>query len=307
MHGRKEVGKAMALRVILPVEATGVLRYQFDLPSEFYALLLGGSMASSCAYFRSPDNDLETAQGQMLDYSCRKLRVRAGERILDLGCGWGAWMLYSARRYRARVFGTNSNLQQAEFARDQFRFAGVADRCKVEVRDYHDLDPPTEYDKIVSLGMSEDIPLARLPEYFQRTFSLLMPGGVFLKNAMATLAPGQDSSPSVRDQYTHHDTERPSLSTMVRTAEAAGFEIRDVENLREHCALTLDRWLSNLESNVDRARQIAGDATYRTWRLRIASSARAIRAGRAGFYQILCSKPKRGASGLPLTRADGYR
>jgi cyclopropane-fatty-acyl-phospholipid synthase len=296
----------MAMRAILPAEVPGIFHYQFDLPSEFHALLLGESMAHSCAYFRSPANDLGTAQGQMLDYSCRKLRVRAGERILDLGCGWGAWMLYSARRYRARVFGTNSNLQQAEFARDQFRFAGVADRCMVEVRDYHDLDPPTEYDKIVSLGMSEDIPLARLPEYFQRTFSLLMPGGVFLKNAMATLAPGQDSSPSVLGQYALHKTELPPLGTIVRMAESSGFEVRDIENLREHYVLTLDRWLSNLERKDERARQLAGDAKYRTWRLCIAGTARAIQTGRTGFYQMLLSKPKRGASGFRLTREDWY-
>jgi cyclopropane-fatty-acyl-phospholipid synthase len=282
-------------------------RSDCDLPNEFYSLLLGGSMSPSCGYFTAPDNDLETAQAQMLDYVCRKLRVQEGDRILDLGCGWGAWMVHAAKRYRARVFGTTSDLRHAEFATDQFRFVGVADRCLIEVCDYCDLDPPTEYDKIVSLDTSENIHPWQLPGYFQRTFSFLMPGGVFLTSTSAIFAAGHTSLASEQEQQVFHGAELPSLDTVLGEAESTGFEIRDVEDLREHYALTLTQWLRNLERNADRGRQIAGDTIYFAWRMHMADSVHALRGGRAGFYQVLLSKPKRGSRGFPLTRRDWYR
>jgi cyclopropane-fatty-acyl-phospholipid synthase len=278
-----------------------------DLPNEFYSLLLGGSMSPSCGYFTALDNDLEMAQSQMLDYVCRKLRVQEGNRILDLGCGWGAWMLHAAKRYRARVFGITSELQRAEFATDQFRFAGVAGPCLVDVSDYCDLDPPTEYDKIVSLATSENIHLGQLPQYFQRTFSFLMPGGVFLTSLLAILAADHNSPLSELEQHVLHGAELPSLDKVLGEAESTGFEIRDVENLREHYALTLTHWLRNLERNAERGRQIAGDTIYFAWRAHMAESVHAVRAGRLGFYQVLLSKPKRGSGGFPLTRRDWYR
>jgi cyclopropane-fatty-acyl-phospholipid synthase len=278
-----------------------------DLPNEFYFLFLGGSMSPSCGYFTARDVDLETAEAQMLDYVCRKLRVQEGDRILDLGCGWGAWMLHAAKCYRARVFGTASDLQHSEFATDQFRFAGVADRCLTEVSDYGDLDPPTEYDKIVSLDTFKNIHAGHLPEYFRRTFSFLMPGGVFLTSTLATHVAGYNSPVSELEQNALRGTELPPLDTVLGVAESAGFEIRDVENLREHYFLTLTHWLRNLERTAERGRQIAGATIHHAWRIRMAASVHAIRTGRIGFYQVLLSKPKRSSSGLPLTRRDWYR
>jgi cyclopropane-fatty-acyl-phospholipid synthase len=309
MHFRKEKGREMATRAIGPGDVSQNIHWQSDsdLPNEFYSLLLGGSMSPSCGYFTAPDNDLETAQAQMLHYICGKLRVQEGERVLDLGCGWGAWMLHAAKRYRARVFGTTSELQHAEFATDQFRFFGVADRCLVDVSDYYDLDPPTEYDKIVSLDTFENTHPGQLLEYFQRTFSFLMPGGVFLTSALVSLAAGHNSPAWELEQRLLHDAELPSLDTVLGEAESTGFEIRDVENLREHYALTLTHWLGNLERNAERGRQIAGDTIHFAWRTNLAESVHAVRAGRMGFYHVLLSKPKRGSSGSPLTRRDWYR
>jgi cyclopropane-fatty-acyl-phospholipid synthase len=299
----------MTTRAIEPRDVSQSVHWHSDsnLPNEFYSLLLGGSMSPSCGYFTTPDDDLETAQCQMLDYVCKKLRVQEGNRILDLSCGWGAWMLHAAKRYRARVFGITSELQRAEFATDQFRFAGVAGPCLVDVRDYCDLDPPTEYDKIVSLATSENMHPWQFPDYFQRTFLFLMPGGVFLMSTMAILAAGRNSPASELERHVLHKAELPSLDTVLTEAESAGFEIRDVENLREHYALTLTHWLSNLERNAERVRQIAGDTIHHAWRMHMADSIHAIRAGRVAFYQVLLSKPKRGSSGLPLTRGDWYR
>jgi cyclopropane-fatty-acyl-phospholipid synthase len=216
-------------------------------------------------------------------------------------------MLHAAKGYRARVFGTASDLQHSEFATNQFRFAGVADRCLIEVCDYCDLDPPTEYDKIVSLDAFENIHPRQLPEYFRRTFSFLMPGGVFLTSTLAILAAGRSSPLSELEQDVLHGAELPPLDTVLAVAESTGFDIRDVENLREHYALTLTHWLRNLERTAERGCQIAGNNIHHAWRMRIADSIHAIRAGRAGFYQVLLSKPKRGSSGLPLTRRDWYR
>ncbi len=300
---------AMAMRASWP----GVTRRNThgrsrpDLPNEFYSLLLDRSMSPSCGYFTTPDIDLETAQVQMLDYVCKKLQVQEGNRILHLGCGWGAWMLHAAKRHRARVFGITSDLQHAEFATNQFRFAGVADRCLIDVCDYRDLDPPTEYDKIVSLDTDENIHSCRWPEHFRRTFSFLMPGGVFLTSTATVLARGRNSPSAEPVQHVLHRGELPSLDAVLGAAESTGFEVRDVEELREHYALTLTHWLRNLERNAERERQIAGDAIYHAWRTHIRDSMQDMCSGRASFYQVLLSKPKRGLSGFPLTRKDWYR
>jgi cyclopropane-fatty-acyl-phospholipid synthase len=283
------------------------IKYHYDLPGEFYALFLDRRMAYSCAYFSSPEDDLDTAQTQKLEYLCRKLRLQEGERILDVGCGWGGLMMYAAKSRRVHAFGITLSVPQAEFAREQFRFAGVTDRCIVEVCDYRDLDPPAEYDKVVSVGMFEHVGEAFLPEYFKRTFSCLASSGVFLLHGIASSCMFKRTGPSFIDKYVFPDGELLPINAVLRVAESVGFEIRDVENLREHYVLTLDRWLRNLEANAERARAIVGDVTYRIWRLYMAGSAHAFRTGRLNLFQVLLSKPNRGASGLLLTREDWYK
>ena len=282
------------------------IKYHYDLPSEFYSLFLDQRMVYSCAYFNSTRLGLDTAQFHKLDYICRKLRLRSGDRILDLGCGWGGFMMHAARHYRAHAFGITLSVRQAEYARERFRKSGVADRCKVEVSDYRDLDPPAEYDKIVSVGMFEHVGEALLPEYFKRAWSLLATGGVFLNHGIAAVAGYQRRGPSFIDKYVFPDGELVPINVTIRAAESAGFEVRDVENLREHYALTLDRWVKNLETNSEKARAIVGDTTYRIWRLYMAGSAHAFRSGTLNLFQILLSKGKGGRSGLPLTREDWY-
>jgi cyclopropane-fatty-acyl-phospholipid synthase len=282
------------------------IKYHYDLPAEFYSLFLDHRMVYSCAYFSSTGQGIDTAQFQKLDYLCRKLRLQAGERILDLGCGWGGLMMHAAKNYRAHVFGITLSVPQAEYAREKIRLAGLADRCKVEVCDYRELDPPAEFDKIVSVGMFEHVGEALLPEYFKRAYSVLTPGGVFLNHGIAVAVGYERTGPSFIDKYVFPDGELLPLNVTLRAAETVGFEVRDVENLREHYALTLDRWVRNLESRAEQARATAGDVAYRIWRLYMAGSAHAFRAGHLNLFQILLSKPKRGSSGLPLTRADWY-
>ncbi len=282
------------------------VRYHYDLPDSFFALFLDPRMVYSCGYFKSPDDDLEAAQAQKLDYICRKLRLRRGDHLLDLGCGWGGLLIHAAKNYGARAFGVTLSVPQAESARERIRLEGLADRCKVEVSDYRDLDPPQQYDKIVSVGMFEHVGETLLAEYFQRAYALLRPGGVFLNHGIAASATIRREGPSFINRYVFPDGELLPIHTTLRAAEANGFEVRDLESLREHYTLTLRQWVRGLERSEQRARAIVGDVAYRVWRLYMAGSTHGFATGRLNLYQVLMSKTYRGDGHLPITREDWY-
>ena len=280
--------------------------YHYDVSNDFYALWLDSRLVYSCGYFKSPEDDLEVAQEQKLEYICRKLRLRRGDRMLDLGCGWGGLMEYAATHYGAQVYGVTLSAPQAELARERFRQAGVSDQCRVEVTDYRDLDTSQQYDKIVSVGMFEHVGEALLPEYFAQAWALLRPRGVFLNHGIAASATIKRKGPSFIDKYVFPDGELVPVHTSLRAAEACGFEVRDVESLREHYALTLRHWVRRLEARSDEARKITDDITYRVWRLYMSGAAHGFQTGRLNIYQILLSRPDHGESRLPITRGDWY-
>lgn len=281
--------------------------YHYDVSNEFYALWLDQRMVYSCAYFVSPDDDLDRAQEQKLDYTCRKLRLRRGERLLDIGCGWGGLVIHAARWYGVEALGITLSGPQAELANERIRQAGMADRCRVEIRDYRGIDEPGRYDKLVSVGMFEHVGERRLPEYFERAWHLLRRGGVFLNHGIARSATGpRRQGPSFVDRYVFPDGELVPISTTLRAAETAGFEVRDVESLREHYALTLQHWVRRLQARHAEAQALTDEATYRVWRLYMSGSVYGFQSGRINVYQTLLAKPDEGASGLPLTRADWY-
>jgi cyclopropane-fatty-acyl-phospholipid synthase len=283
------------------------ISYHYDLPPEFYALWLDSRMVYSCAYFATEEEDLETAQIRKLDYICRKLRLQPGERLLDIGCGWGGLVMHAAAHYGVEAVGITLSVPQAEVTRQRLRAAGLNDRCRVEVADYRDTNHGQQYDKIVSVGMFEHVGEALLPEYFRRAWDLLRPGGVFLNHGIAYSATYRRRGPSFVDHYVFPDGDILPISTSLRAAELSGFEVRDVESLREHYALTLRHWVRRLEANAEEARRITDDKTYRIWRLYMAGSAHGFRTGRLNLFQALLTKPLRGKSGLPLTREDWYR
>jgi len=283
------------------------ISYHYDLPSDFYSLWLDPRMIYSCAYFASPDQDLETAQTRKIDYICRKLRLRPGEHFLDIGCGWGGLVMHAATRYGVHAVGVTLSVPQAEVARQRVRDAGLNDRCRIEVADYRDIDHGRQYDKIASVGMFEHVGEALLPEYFQRVWGLLRPGGAFLNHGIAYSATYQRLGPSFIDRYVFPDGELVPISTSLRQAELIGFEVRDVESLREHYALTLRHWVQRLEAHAAQARRVTDDTTYRIWRLFMAGSARGFRLARMNLYQALMAKPAQGESGFPLSREDWYR
>lgn len=280
--------------------------YHYDLPPEFYALFLDPQMMYSCAYFENASDDLDKAQEQKLDYLCRKLRLSSGERLLDVGCGWGGLVLHAAKCYGVQAHGITLSAHQAEYARRRIQEEGLQDRCIVEVRDYRDLELRDHFDKIVSVGMFEHVGEDHLPAYFKQAWQLLRPGGVFLNHGIAYSATHRRPAASFIDKYVFPDGDLVPISTTLRIAEHAGFEVRDVESLREHYGLTLHHWVQRLENHADEARRLMDDVTYRIWRLYMAGTAHSFRVGRTNLYQSLLAKPLRGRTGLPLTRRDWY-
>jgi cyclopropane-fatty-acyl-phospholipid synthase len=283
------------------------ITYHYDLPAEFYALWLDRRMVYSCAYFATPEEDLDTAQQRKLDYICRKLRLRRGDRLLDIGCGWGGLIMYAATHYGVHAVGITLSVPQAELARQRIREAGLNNECRVEIWDYRDLESSQQYDKIVSIGMFEHVGETLLREYFSRAWDLLRPGGIFLNHGIAYSATYRRRGPSFADRYVFPDGELVPISTTLRAAELAGLEVRDVESLREHYALTLHHWLQRLESHAEQVCRITNDTTYRIRRLHMAGAAHGFRSGRLNVYQTLLAKSVHGKSGLPLTREDLYR
>ncbi len=282
------------------------ISYHYDISNDFYSLWLDRSMVYSCAYFKSAQDDLDTAQTNKLDYICKKLRLRPGDRMLDLGCGWGGLLMHAVKNYGVDAFGITLSVAQAALARERIRLAGLADHCKVEVCDYRDLEPAQRYDKIVSVGMFEHVGERLLPEYFQRAWQALRPGGVFLNHGIASSATILPKGPSFTEKYVFPDGELVPVNSTLRAAEACGFEVRDLENLREHYALTLRQWVRRLEEKAGEARKIAGEVAYRIWRLYMSGSVHGFETGRISIYQVLFGKPENGDCQLPLTREDWY-
>lgn len=283
------------------------VQYHYNLSNDFYRLWLDQNMVYSCAYFQSMNDTLGEAQVRKLDYICRKLRLNAGERVLDIGCGWGGLIIHAAKNYGVEAFGITLSQPQADWTKRLIEAAGLNNRCHVEVLDYRDLSDDIKFDKLVSVGMFEHIGEEQLPVYFCKAYDLLRPGGVFLNHGITKAVDYDDTGPSFIDKYVFPDGELMPISVSLRCAEEAGFEIRDVENLREHYSLTLRHWVRRLEQNSREAINLTSSEIYRIWRLYMAGSAAGFTAGRIGLCQSLLSKPCREGSGLPLTRCDWYQ
>jgi cyclopropane-fatty-acyl-phospholipid synthase len=285
------------------------ITYHYDVSNDFYQLWLDRQMVYSCAYFNSLDEDLDTAQARKLDYICRKLRLVEGQRLLDVGCGWGGLAMHAAGQYGADVTGITLSQPQAELGNQRIAEAGLSRRSRILLRDYRQMNETQVYDALVSVGMFEHVGAAMLPAYFKLAFQLLRPGGVFLNHGIASNANQQARpGPSFSDTYVFPDGDLTPIHITLRAAEEAGFEVRDVESLREHYALTLHRWVCRLEERHAQALNFVDEPTYRVWRLFMSGSAYGFSTGSLNVYQALLVKPNEtGQSGLPLTRADWYK
>jgi cyclopropane-fatty-acyl-phospholipid synthase len=284
--------------------------YHYDISNDFYALWQDPLMLYTCAYFQSPDEDLDPAQVRKLDYTCRKLRLKPGQKLLDIGCGWGGLVIYAAKKYGVDVTGITLSQPQADLANARIQAEGLGARCRVQVCDYRQMEEHAAYDALVSVGMFEQVGRDLLPTYFARAWDLLKPGGVFLNHGIA-LGSSVSIMPGGRtflNTYVFPDGELVHIHTTLRAAEKAGFEVRDVESLRDHYAPTLRQWVHRLEVHHEQVLQYVSEPSYRVWRLFMSGAALFFATGRSSIYQALLLKTVLGgASGLPLSREDWYR
>ncbi|KTT58250.1 fatty acid methyltransferase [Pseudomonas oryzihabitans] len=287
------------------------ISYHYDLSNDFYRLWLDPELVYSCAYFKTGTEDLATAQRDKLELLCRKLRLQPGERLLDVGCGWGGLARHAAREHGVQVHGITLSREQLELGRARVAAEGLTDRVTLELLDYRDLPEDGRYDKVVSVGMFEHVGHANLPLYFRKLFAAVRPGGLVLNHGITALhaderAVGHGGGDFI-DRYVFPHGELPHLSRAVAEMSEAGLEVVDVESLRLHYARTLDFWSAALEANLEEAARLVPAEALRIWRLYLPGCAYAFRNNWVNIHQILADKPHGdGRTELPWSRADLY-
>lgn len=288
------------------------IHYHYDLSNDFYRLWLDRDMVYSCAYYETGTEDLDTAQQAKLRHLCRKLRLAPGERLLDVGCGWGGLARFAAREFGAEVYGITLSREQLRLARERVAEEGLQDCVQLEYLDYRDLPADGRFDKVVSVGMFEHVGHANLALYFQTLQRAVKPGGLVMNHGIT--ARHTDGRPVGRgggafiDRYVFPHGELPHLATAVARMSEAGLEVVDVESLRLHYARTLRFWSERLERRLDEARQLVPERALRIWRLYLAGCAYGFEREWINLHQILAVRPRPdGSHDLPWSRADLYR
>ncbi len=283
------------------------ISYTYDLPGAVYELFLDRYLQYTCGYFADASDDLDRAQERKMDHICRKLRLAPGQRLADFGCGWGGLLIYAARKYGAQGVGFTLSRVQAEYARRAIDEAGVADRVRIELCDFREFHPDGSFDKATSVGVGEHIGHENLPLFFAKVHECLRPGGLYLHHTI-NLAPGQKRPrwTAFSHKYVFPNGEMQTILYVLQTGAGCGFEIRDVENLREHYVLTLQHWIRKLEANRERIVELAGEVRYRIFRLYMAGATMGFDRGVYNLTQSLFAKLDNGRAEVPMTRADLY-
>jgi cyclopropane-fatty-acyl-phospholipid synthase len=288
------------------------IRHHYDVSNDFYALWLDREMVYSCAYFKSGEEDLDTAQQQKLDHICRKLRLAPGDRFLDIGCGWGALVRHAARHYGVQATGITLSHNQFALANERIRAERLSERCRVLLQDYRDVPGEAVYDKIASVGMFEHVGLRKLPEYFGVIHRLLRDGGIVMNHGITATSVDNRwvglGAGDFIDRYVFPGGELPHLWLVAREMASTGLEIMDIETLRLHYAKTLWKWSERLEANLDRARAHAGEKRLRVWRAYLAGCAHGFEQRWMSIQQVLAVKTEADTrtNPLPWTRSYVY-
>jgi cyclopropane-fatty-acyl-phospholipid synthase len=293
-------------RIHSPARDARAISHHYDVGNDFYELVLGPSWTYSCARFVTPATTLEEAQAAKYELICRKLGIdrRPGARLLDVGCGWGSMAIHAARHHDARVVGVALSHAQVDLATERVRQAGLEDRVEIRYQDYRDLSGE-QFDAISSIGMFEHVGSARTATYFSTLRDLLAPTGRLLNHAISSAGGSRLGSRTFIGRYVFPDGELIDVGEVVLAMERAGFEVRDVESLREHYARTLRCWVANLEAHWDEAVSLVGRARADIWRLYMAASAVGFEDGGIAVHQVLGVLPAAdGTSGMPRTRDE---
>jgi cyclopropane-fatty-acyl-phospholipid synthase len=281
------------------------VRHHYDVSNEFFALFLDETMTYSCALFEAGTETLEEAQRAKLDLICRKLELEPGQRMLDIGCGWGSLAIHAAREHGASVWGITLSEPQAELARQRAREGGVEDRVEFRVMDYRDLREE-RFDAVASIGMVEHVGEPQINEYARQIARVLEPGGRVLNHGIVAVE-AQDHGVQIggdfSNRYVFPDGELLNLSRMLRAFERAGFEALNVENLHTDYAETLRHWTTRFEDHLAEAERLAGPERVRVWRLYLRAARNSFETGRNAVYQLLCSRPLTEGAGPAPTGA----
>jgi cyclopropane-fatty-acyl-phospholipid synthase len=293
----KPVGRMHSLR-----RDAKAISHHYDVGNDFYSLFLGKTWTYSCARFENNEMSLDEAQEAKYDLVCRKLGLHEGMRYLDVGCGWGGLLLHAAKNYGVTGVGITLSKEQADKAKERIVEAGLSDKIEIRIQDYRDLRNET-FDAISSIGMFEHVGRAQMAKYFVTLEGLLTPGGRLLNHAIDSVGGSAMDPDGFIARYVFPDGELQDLSVSISAMQDAGFEVRDVESLREHYAKTLRHWVENLERNWDAAVKLVGERRARVWRIYMVGSAVAFEANRISIHQTLGVKTEaNGESHFPATR-----
>jgi len=284
------------------------IRYHYDVSNAFYAAWLDPGMVYSCAYFERGDEDLATAQTRKIDHILKKIDLRPGQTLLDVGCGWGALVLRAAGRFGARCVGVTLSENQAQLARERVERAGLQDLVEIRLQDYRDVGG--QFERITSVGMFEHVGVRHLKEYFARLNSLLAPGGIVMNHGITSTDPHGGATPygggQFIDEFVFPYGELAHLGTVIKAMQEGGLEVRDVENLRRHYARTCAIWTENFERNADLLRSLTDRRRFRIWQVYLAGCAYAFAHDRISLYQIVCGKAGGDPAQLPWSRLYMY-
>ena len=292
------------------------ITHHYDVSNAFYQLFLDDRMVYTCAYFTDWNNSIDQAQADKLELICRKLRLQPGDRLLDIGCGWGAMLIYAAKHYGVTGTGVSLSEAQTALARERIRAEGLEDKITIHVKSYEDLakDPGMQFDKISSIGMFEAVGIAHYDTYFSSVHRLLKPGGLYLHHAITRRMKRNKKAFRAKSaehlalvKYIFPGGELDHLGMTVENLEGYGFEVHDAENLREHYGRTCRIWADRLHARMDEAIAEVGAPKARLWLLYLTGCALAFERGTVQINQTLASRRKRGISAVPQTRADLYR